>query len=91
MMVDLQTRMDSTRYHKEKLTFSYYYTLKDVYRDSLFLAQTPAEMEVNMIEALRNSAEFRAYQAAGITMQYVYFAAETGKELFRIDIPANRY
>lgn len=90
-IIDAQTQLDSIKFNKKNITFSYYYSLSGE-SDSIFHAIiTSAENKDRTLNAVINSVELRQYVQLNITFEYNYYSKQSGKHLGTISITPNEY
>lgn len=90
MMVFDNIRADSTAYHEDTQTITYYYTLLNE-ADSPFSEMELADTKERLLSVVREAKGLQAHRQQRITMCYVYCSAQTTQELARILITPDMY
>ncbi|MBR1427832.1 MAG: hypothetical protein IJ582_02225 [Prevotella sp.] len=71
---------DSMVYEKASRTVHYYYSLRGIADTT---ALDPKKARAEMLEAVKNSTELKAYKEAGFNLQYTYYSTKhPGKKMF---------
>ena len=67
-------------YEKASRTVHYYYSLRGIADTT---ALDPKKARAEMLEAVKNSTELKAYKEAGFNLQYTYYSTKhPGKKMF---------
>ncbi|MBR1463152.1 MAG: hypothetical protein IJ604_07220 [Prevotella sp.] len=71
---------DSMVYESATRTVHYYYSLRGIADTSSI---DPKKARAEMLEAVKNSTELKAYKEAGFNLRYTYFSTKNrGKKMF---------
>lgn len=88
-MLDEQTRFDNVEV-KDGKVFQYNYTLVNLTAADIDLEAAKKELEVNLVNSVKNDAELKIYRDNNTSLKYNY-KDKDGKFLFLISVTPDKY